>query len=453
MAKVKLQFETNARKVGNELSDIGAGVDNIGGKTDNLSGKFGGMSAKIAVAFGPLIVGGAIAKGITAMVDELTMAAEQTTKIAIATRELRGLAGTEGVERMERLAKELKVEKTVVAGLLSQAISGGAGMTDQEQDQLVKEGIFAQRGKGIPAADLIDMTTRTFNADPENFRAQGGVVGAANQVLTGIEFSNMTAQQGRAMMPAISAAAGIGLPTAVGEGLFAALSQSSATPFEAGTQSRKVLNTFATKKEGGEDLEAFMARTARLPQGQRNTLFGEEAGSAPVAFMKNLELFRTTVSKEILAANDSSQAKRAYDDSLKDSKVLVADITEKSKSVEGNKELSDKEAEIIKDSSLKWDARIDKMQDVMYGYLKFFVEGPDYLQDPDAKQSKASVLFRGARERNRVSLSDAEEGIERIAALQAAKLAEKTAKSLQSVSLTQQKSIGKTSKANKEGGL
>jgi len=436
MAKVKLDFITNANKVNSDLGDLGRGIDGLGGKTDSLSGKFSGIGARIMTAFGPLAVGGAIAKGITHMVDELTQVAQQTTRIAIATRELRGLAGKEGVERMERLAKDLGVEKTVVSGLLSQAISGGAGLTIAEQDQLVTEGVRAEKGKGIPASDLIDMATRTFNADPENFRTQGGVVGAVNQVMTGVQFSNMTAQQGRAMMPAISTAAAVGLPTAQGLGLFAALSQSAATPFEAGTQSRKVLNTFATSGQEGESLEGFLARVAQLSQGERKTLLGEEAGSAPVAFMNNVDIFRETVSKEILAANDTSQAKRAYDESLKDSTMLVADIVEKMDAF-GENQVLDKDFErASKEKELKrgeyYDVAQILIQDFTRGTLQLLREGLTFGFMDESFEERA---LRQGTKLDREQIEKSEQQRARLYSTDQVK----TAKSLENVSLNQKK--------------
>ena len=337
-AKIKMDFETNAKQTAQDVGALGDKIDKTGKKAQEVGKGFSGLKGKIMGAFGPLAVGGAIAKGIKMMVDDLGEVAERTKEIAKATRELRGLAGQAGVERMNKIAKEMEFDKTELLPLLSSAISGGALMSNAEQDQLVKDAIMMERGKGMPAVEAVKFGASVFNADPTYWRERGGITGAMNQVAVTAKQAKMTQLEGRAMIPAISEASSAGIPTSQGAGLFSAITQVS-EPFPAGTQAKAIIKGFQNNKKDNESLMEFVKRASTLPASEQTKAVGEGKSALKTA-MDNMKIWETVVRRSAEASTGELIAREDYKEALKDDKRAMADIAERAQARDKNIEMT-----------------------------------------------------------------------------------------------------------------
>jgi len=438
MAEIKFDVVTNAKKVAKELDAVARSARGIGKDAKDSGDKAKGMGGAISKAFTPLAVGGMVALGIKAIGDDIKTMNDNATQTIRTLKEINFLRGEAGKKIVRDLSTSLGEDIEVIKDVAGPVFSANAGRTDAELKGMIANAIFEKKSSGADPKAVAMGTSGLLNAS-DTFSKQGGAgyVGAQNTLSATLKSANMEVSQLAIVGPLFANAAIAGVSPFMAGAAFSMVTSGGVPPAEAVTQVTALM--FAWKKSGnGMDFLQFIEYGLALESSKDQfTLFTDTGLKAAGAVGANQSTFKSTTAGLRSAGQSTiSSAETRLNEQIASGELTGEQLSTRISSINRNIG-SDKE---VSESMAVAEGVRSIIGDAVLAYLKTAAAASPLGVAEEAISGgfllESAGLNVQSAEAKRDAINNRKLGV-----------------SLERVSLTQQKTSGKTGKANKEGGL
>lgn len=269
MPKIRLDIDTNVKQVSNDFNTMATNVNKVDKNLKNTGTTAKSLGTNLSTAFKGFLIGGAIQKGVSSVIDLLARGNENAKALADSIRTLRFLGDEEEISSNKRLQKRLAafgIAATRVGATQAEVLSTAGGLDVGTREQILASAGAAEAG-GVGEFRSFAAATSQIALGNARFQTPAGITEVGNLLTQGITEAKLDPSQIGVLSDAILAGRGAGLSEAESIAQFAGLTTLTSTKDEAKERFKQIslLYLKSGAKEKGLSFNGWIKAVASTP--------------------------------------------------------------------------------------------------------------------------------------------------------------------------------------------